>query len=289
VAPRILMYLDSHAHLDAAEFDADRDAVIARARQAGLAYILLIADLARPESVERVREMTDRHEGTYWAAGIDPHQSAQAHDEHFEALAAAAQDPKFLAVGEIGLDYFYDYPRDVQTRVFVRQLELARWLRRPIIIHCRDAWADLRAILRERLARGPSLEGSAEGAPKDGAALRSGILHCFTGAADDALDLIGLGFYVSFAGNLTYKRSEDLRQVARALPADRLLVETDSPYLAPVPHRGDRNEPAFARETTRRLAELQGRDEEAMGRQLVDNFERLFELDGRIPSFLRRG
>lgn len=283
-------FLDSHAHLDAADFDADRDAVIARAREAGLRYLLLIADLARPESVDRVREMADRYDWIYWAAGIDPHQSAGTREDHFEALTAAAQHPKFLAVGEIGLDYFYDYPRDIQMSVFVRQLELADELRRPIIIHCRDAWGDLRRVVREHArADAESFAGAhapgdpAEGAGPEGAGRRhrlpgAGILHCFTGGAEDALDLMRMGFYVSFAGNLTYKKSADLREVARALPADRLLVETDSPYLAPLPHRGHRNEPAYVRETTRRLAELQGRDEAAMGRQLVENFARLFDL-----------
>ena len=256
-------YLDSHAHLDAAEFDADRADVIARAQEAGVQHILLIADLAQRESVESVRELAERHDGIYWAAGVDPHQSAHAQDEHFETLSAFAGHPKFLAVGEIGLDYFYDYPRDVQRRVFVKQLEIARELERPIIIHCRDAWQDLRTILREHSGPGPD---------------RAGILHCFTGAAEDALDLIGLGFYVSFAGNLTYKKSVDLREVARSLPADRLLTETDSPYLAPLPHRGRRNEPAYVVETTTHLAALRGSDEDAVGRQLEENFARLFRL-----------
>ena len=265
------MYIDSHAHLDAADFDADRDAVIARAHDAGLRCMLLIADLAKPESVERVRELAQHRDGIYWAAGIDPHQSAHALDEHFEALPLLTEDPKFLAVGEIGLDYFYDYPRDVQASVFTRQIEIACEIRRPMIIHCRDAWGDLRRILRERSS---TVSGSA-GHLSPGS---RGILHCFTGTVDDALDLIGLGFYVSFAGNLTYKKSEDLRAVARALPVERLLAETDCPYLAPLPHRGRRNEPAFVRETTRQLAELHGRNEEDMGRQLLENFTRLFGL-----------
>jgi len=256
-------YLDCHAHLDATEFDADREDVIARAQEAGVRHILLIADLTRGESVERVREMADRHDWIYWAAGVDPHQSAHAQDEHFETLSAIARHPKLLAVGEIGLDYFYDYPRDVQTRVFVRQVEIARELGRPVIIHCRDAWRDLRAILRKH-----------SGAGSD----RAGILHCFTGTAEDALDLIALGFCVSFAGNLTYKKSADLRGVAGSLPADRLLTETDSPYLAPLPYRGRRNEPAYVAETTKHLAALRDSDEDAMGRQLEENFARLFRL-----------
>ena len=257
-------FLDSHAHLDAAEFDADRETVIGRAQEAGVRHILLIADLAREGSVARVRELSERYDWIYWAAGIDPHQSAHAQEEHLETLSAIAGHPKFLAVGEIGLDYFYDYPRDVQTRVFVRQVEMARELGRPIIVHCRDAWHDLRTILREHSGPG---------------SLRAGILHCFTGTAEDALDLLGLGYYVSFAGNLTYKKSADLRQAARSIPPDRLLSETDSPYLAPVPHRGRRNEPAYVREVTRALAALHGAGEEEMGRRLVGNFARLFRLE----------
>jgi TatD DNase family protein len=275
------MYVDSHAHLDAAVFDADRDAVIARAQNAGLRYLLLIADLAKPESVQRVRELSERYQGIYWAAGIDPHQSSQARAEHFEGLKAGAQHPKFVAIGEIGLDYFYDYPRDAQARIFVRQLALARELRRPIIVHCRDAWSDLRRILRQYLEPGSAdaevtVAGSGAGpAARQGGA---GILHCFTGSLEDALDLIKIGFYVSFAGNLTYRRSEGLRATARLLHRDRLLAETDSPYLAPLPHRSRRNEPVFVRETTRQLAALHGCSEEVMGRQLVENFATLFGL-----------
>ena len=274
-------YLDSHAHLDASDFDLDRDAVIERAREAGLRYLLLIADVTRPESVERIRDLAERHDGIYWAAGVDPHQSAHARDEHFTTLSAVARHPKFLAVGEIGLDYFYDYPRDVQTRVFVQQIELARELRRPIIIHCRDAWSDLAGILREHPRNG-SADAAHAGAPSANGQVASpagaGILHCFTGATQDALELIGLGFYVSFAGNVTYKKAEALRDAARSLPADRLLAETDSPYLAPLSRRGRRNEPALVRETTRQLATLRGWDEEMMGRQLVENFALLFGL-----------
>ena len=258
--------VDSHCHLDSDKFDADRDAVIARAREAGLEYVLLIADLTRPESVRTVADLAEHHEGFYWAAGVDPHQSASAREEHFAALRQLAGHPKFLAVGEIGLDYYYDYPRDAQERIFRRQTELGRELGKPVIIHCRDAWADLQRILRD----------SAGAASSEGGA---GILHCFSGTAEDAHDLIGLGFYVSFAGNLTFKKAEVLREVARSIPADRLLSETDSPYLAPVPYRGRRNEPAWVREVTRALAELHGLPEAEMGRRLVANFECLFGLD----------
>ena len=267
-------YVDSHAHLDVGEFDADREAVITRAQEAGLRYLLLIADLTKPESVSTVRDLAERYPGMYWAAGIDPHEAASAREQDFELLAGLAGDRKFLAVGEIGLDYYYDYPRDVQHRVFVRQLDLARDLRKPVIIHCRDAWSDLRQIMRQRLISGP-----AETPPDEAvAAARTGILHCFTGTTEDALDLVALGFYVSFAGNLTFKKAESLRTAAAAVPLGRLLAETDCPYLAPVPHRGRRNEPAFVVEVTRELARLHGLPEQEMGIRLTVNFEELFQL-----------
>ena len=321
------MNVDSHAHLDAKEFDGDREAVIARAQEAGLRYLLLIADLSRPESMSKVQDLAERHDSFYWAAGIDPHESASAREEHFQVLAQMAKHPKFLAVGEIGLDYHYDYPRDAQKRVFLRQLELARELERPIIIHCRDAWSDLRQILRQRLrsnqgntsllsrpivdsSRAPSGErvasrvmespegtivrdyrghhrenesSSLQGGAPDNPA-RAGILHCFTGAAGDARDLVDLGFYVSFAGNLTYKKAENLREAARSIPLQRLLSETDCPYLAPTPYRGRRNEPARVREVTCELARLHGLPEHETGLRLVENFERLFELGKKDPN-----
>ena len=273
--------VDSHAHLDAAEFDNDREAVIARAQEAGLRYVLLIADLTRPESLSKVQGLTEQHEGFYWAAGIDPHESGSAREEHFHTLAEVARHPKFLAVGEIGLDYYYGYPRDNQQRVFLRQTELARELGRPIIIHCRDAWSDLRQILRQQWDHDKeNASGEPSGTrPEQPNEARAGILHCFTGTAEDARDLLSLGFYVSFAGNVTYKKAEDLREAARSLPLRRLLSETDCPYLAPVPHRGKRNEPALVREVTRELARLHSLPEDDMGMQLVENFARLFELD----------
>ena len=274
--------LDSHAHLDATEFDGDREAVIARAQEAGLQYVLLIADLTRPESVQGIIDLAERHENFYWAAGIDPHESASAREEYFQTLAVVSRHPKFLAVGEIGLDYHYDYPRDDQKRVFIRQIELARELHRPIIIHCRDAWSDLRQILRDRLGHGAANGEASSSGPRVPNGARAGILHCFTGTVDDAHDLIGLGFYVSFAGNVTYKKAENLREAARAIPLRRLLSETDCPYLAPVPHRSGRNEPARVREVTRELARVHGLPEDEMGHQLVENFARLFELEKAV-------
>ena len=167
-----------------------------------------------------------------------------------------------MAVGEIGLDYYYDHsPRDVQKQVLVRQMELARELKRPIIIHCRDAWADLREI------------AAAHWKPTG----LGGILHCFTGSDEDARAFLDWGFLISFAGNLTFTKADNLREVARLIPLDSLLTETDSPYLAPVPYRGKRNEPAYVRAVTQELARLHNLSEEELARQVLENFEKFVD------------
>jgi TatD DNase family protein len=182
-------------------------------------------------------------------------------------MARLAQRPKLIAWGEIGLDYFYDHsPRDVQKEVFRRQMELARAAKLPIIIHCRpsnnseNAWDDALQMLREDWA--PS------GLP--------GILHCFTGEWKHAQTALGIGFYISFAGNVSYAKAENIRLAAQQVPADRILIETDSPYLAPVPHRGKRNEPGFVVNTAEAIAQLRGVSKEEIGRQTAENFYRLF-------------
>ena len=272
--------VDSHCHLDDPAFDADRDAVIERARAAGLRYLLSIGGAAGPDHLGSALEIAERHEWVYAAAGIHPHEAAKARDSHFEELRRLASRPKLVAIGEIGLDYYYDHsPRDVQQQVLVRQLELAPDLGLPVIIHCRDAWADLRAIIRAHRAPSPGTDvrpggGGDSGGEESG----RGILHCFTGTREDARELMGLGFMVSFAGNLTFRKAEGLRATAREIPLDRLLTETDSPYLAPVPHRGKRNEPAYVREVTGELARLHGLGEEEMGAHAVRNFARFFNL-----------
>jgi TatD DNase family protein len=274
------VYVDSHCHLDDPAFDADRDAVIERARAAGLKYLLTIGGAAGPDHLGSALEIAERHEWVYAAAGIHPHEAAKARDSHFEELQQLASRPKFVAIGEIGLDYYYDHsPRDVQQQVLVRQLELARDLGLPVIIHCRDAWPDLRAIIRAHRAGSPGTGATPDGGSDSGGEESGrGILHCFTGTREDAQELMGLGFMVSFAGNLTFRKAEGLRAAAREIPLDRLLTETDSPYLAPVPHRGKRNEPAYVREVTGELARLHGFGEEEMGAHAVRNFARFFNL-----------
>jgi TatD DNase family protein len=256
-------FVDSHAHLDGPEFDADREAVIERARAAGLRYLLVIGGASGPEQMGAALPIAESHDGIYAAAGIHPHDASKAQDAHFDHLRRLARQPKFLAVGEIGLDYYYDHsPREVQKQVLFRQLDLAREVKLPIIIHCRDAWPDLREIIRAHW-RHTGL---------------GGILHCFSGTLEDALELMDWGFLVSFAGNLTFKKAEDVRAVAGGIPLDRLLTETDCPYLAPVPHRGKRNEPAYVVEVTRELARLHNLSEEEMGQRAVRNFTEFFRL-----------
>jgi TatD DNase family protein len=256
-------FLDSHCHLDDSDFDADREAVIARASAAGLGAIMTIGGAAGPDVMGAALEIAESHERIYAAAGIHPHEAIQAREEHYNNIRQFALRKKFLAVGEIGLDYHYDHsPRDVQHRVFIRQLELARELRLPIVIHCREAWPDLAGLVDAHWQ----------------SAGLGGILHCFGGELADARKFLDWGFLVSFAGNLTFKKAENLRQVAKEIPLDRLLTETDSPYLAPVPLRGKRNEPANVVEVARTLAGLLNISSEEMGQQVLQNFFRLFHI-----------
>jgi TatD DNase family protein len=257
-------HVDSHAHLDDAAFDADREQVIERARAAGLAYLLTVGGGTGVENLGRAAVIAARYDWIYASAGIHPHDAAQAGGHHFQALRALLHNPKVVAVGEIGLDYFYDHsPRAVQQQVLIQQLALAREFHRPVIIHCRDAFTDLRRIVADHWQGSPA----------------GGILHCFSGTRDDAFYFLDRGFLISFAGNVTFKKADDLRAVAREIPPDRLLSETDCPYLAPVPHRGKRNEPAFVGEVTQVLATLHQQSEEEMGRSMIGNFETVFHLN----------
>lgn len=257
------MFIDSHCHLDDSDFDADREAVITRARDAGVRYLMTIGGAAGPDTMDEALRLADQHEGIFAAAGIHPHEAGKAEAKHFNQLQEWATNPKFLAVGEIGLDYHYDHsPRQVQKDVLVRQLDLAREIRRPIVIHCREAWTDLSEII--------AAHWQANGL--------GGILHCFGGERDDARRFLDWGFLVSFAGNVTFKKAENLRAVAKEIPLNRLLTETDSPYLAPTPHRGKRNEPANVVHVTRALADIHNLSGEEFGRQTIENFSRFFRL-----------
>ncbi len=255
------MFVDSHCHLDDADFDPDREAVIERARATGLRYALSIGGGSRVDDLGSALPIAERYDWIFATAGIHPHEAKNAEERHFDLLRETAAQPKVLAVGEIGLDYHYENsPHEVQRDVFIRQLQLGQELKLPIVIHCRAAWGDLRDIVATHW-RSTGL---------------GGILHCFSGSQEDAFAFLDWGFLVSFAGNLTFNKAESLRAVARQIPPDRLLTETDSPYLAPVPYRGKRNEPSHVREVTRALAALQNLTEEEMGEQAIRNFTRFF-------------
>ena len=256
------MFVDSHAHIDGEEFDADRDEVVVRAREAGVRAILNVGT-GDPHGghFERAVAVAEKYEGVYAAAGVHPH-DAKLYDEAAERLLLEfIRAGRVVAVGEIGLDYHYDNsPREVQREVFARQLRLARVEALPVIIHSRDADEETLEILRAEYA----------------GTERGGVMHCFGGGPALAEGALGLGFYISFAGNVTFKKADALREVALTIPLERLLVETDCPYLAPVPHRGRRNEPAHVAATARFLAELRGVGVEELGRATSENFSRLF-------------
>lgn len=249
--------VDSHCHLDDHQFDADREETIARARAAGVETMLAIGAGEGPPDLEAAIRLAEQHEFIYATVGVHPHDAAKCGDETFAQLERLVRHPKVRAVGEIGLDYHYDFsPRDVQRTVFERQLGLAVSAGLPVAIHTREAWADTLSILRA-------------------AAPRAGIMHCFTGDAAQARAALDLGFHLAFGGVLTFPKAEAVREAARLTPPDRLLVETDCPYLAPVPMRGKRNEPAFIVETVRRLAVIRGCPVEEIAAQTTENFERL--------------
>jgi TatD DNase family protein len=260
------MFVDSHAHIDGEEFDADRDEVVARARAAGVRSILNVGT-GDPHggNFERAAALAEKYEDVYAAAGVHPH-DARLYNYTAERrlLEVLRGSERMVALGEIGLDYHYDNsPREVQREVFARQLRLAREEGLPVIIHSREADEETAEILRREL---------------DGSGTK-GVMHCFGGGASLAEAALALGFCISFAGNVTFKKAEALREVAAVVPLERLLVETDCPYLAPVPHRGRRNEPAYVVETARFLAELRGVRPEELGRATSENFARLFGIN----------
>jgi TatD DNase family protein len=261
----MLELIDSHAHLDSADFDADRDAVLSRARGAGVSTILAIGSAAGPEKLGAALPFAEQHSWIYATVGIHPHEAHLATSRHLQEAEAFALHPRVLAWGEIGLDYHYDYsPRDVQQRVFREQLALARSVRRPVIIHCREAWPDCLSILDE------DWRTSGHG----------GIFHCFSGTLEEAQRGLDMGFRISFAGNVTYPKSQPLRDVAAVLPLESLLIETDSPFLSPQGRRGKRNEPCYVLEVARTLASVRHLPEDECARQTSENFRALFRLRG---------
>jgi len=259
------MFVDSHAHIDGPEFDADREDVIQRAHAAGVTAILNVGT-GDPYSgaLERAIELGKSHQSIYTAIGTHPHDARLYTDEAEERIKSLIQGgERVLAWGEIGLDFHYDNsPRDVQVAVFKRQLHAARDLNLPVIIHTREAEAETIEILQSDY---------------DGAD-RRGVFHCFSGSEELAKRAIDLGFMISFSGIVTFKKADELRNIARQVPLDRLLIETDCPYLTPVPHRGKRNEPAYVVEVGGCLAGVHGVDVNQLAHITTENFMRFFSL-----------
>jgi len=259
------MFIDSHAHIDGPEFDADREQVIQRARDVGVAAILNVGT-GDPHSgaLERALELSEKYTDVYSAVGVHPHDARLFDDKAEQRIAALIrQATRILAWGEIGLDFHYDNsPRDVQMEVFRQQLKLAGAARLPVIVHTRQAEDETIEILKSEWA-GSKLPG---------------IMHCFSGSFRLAQEAIKLGFSISFSGIITFKKAEELRMVAEQVPLDRLLIETDSPFLTPVPFRGKRNEPAYVVEVARCLAQLRGVSLEEVARTTTENFANLFKL-----------
>ncbi|HWX93442.1 MAG TPA: TatD family hydrolase [Terriglobales bacterium] len=263
------MFIDSHAHLEGHRYEADREAVIARAREAGVETIVAIGNGDGPVNFDCGILLAEKYEFIYATIGIHPHEARLADRAALDRMEQLAKRPKVIAWGEIGLDYYYDHsPREVQQRVFVEQMELARSANLPIVIHCRpsdsneDAWDDCLRLIQEQWA----------------ASGLGGILHCFTGNTAQAKRALGMGFMVSFAGNVTFPKAQQIRDAALAVPLERVLIETDSPFLAPVPYRGKRNEPAFVKEVARQVGELRGLSAEEVGLRTAENFYRFFSL-----------
>jgi TatD DNase family protein len=260
-----LEIIDSHAHLDSEQFNEDGVAVLQRARAAGLTTILAIGGADGPDHLASAIPFAEAHDWIYATAGIHPHEAKLASETHFHQLEEILRHARVLACGEIGLDYYYDHsPREVQQGVFRRQLAIARAAKLPIVIHCRDAWPDCLDILE--------LGWRTSGL--------GGILHCFTGSLADARRGIEMGFLVSFAANITYPKMLPLRDVARELPFDSILTETDSPFLPPQPLRGKRNEPANVVEVARTLATVRNLNPEEVAAATAQNFRRFFRLGG---------
>ena len=251
--------IDSHCHLDFPDFAEEIEAVVARAAVAGVARLITIS--TRVAHGARLVALAERFPQVYFTIGTHPHQAAEEADADIAAIRAFAAHPKCVGIGEAGLDYHYNYaPRDVAAKVFRAQIGLARALDLPLVIHARDADDDVAAMLVEEMGQGAF----------------KAVLHCFTSSRALAQTGLALGLYVSFSGVLTFKNSQDLRDIARDVPVERLLIETDAPFLAPVPHRGKRNEPAFVTETARILAQARGVDVATIAAATCANALRLF-------------
>ncbi len=255
------MLFDSHAHLDAERFDEDRDAVIERAQEAGVELIMNPG--ADFESSKRAVELSKKHDIIYAAVGIHPHDVKDMNEEMLEAIKVMAEEKKVMAIGEIGLDYYYDYsPRDIQKKWFVEQIRLAKSMGLPIIVHDRDANQDVMDILKSE------------------SAFETGVLmHCYSGSAELASQYVKLGAMLSIAGPVTFKNARKTVEVVQTVPLERLLIETDSPYLTPVPYRGKRNESSYVKHVAEKIAEIKGLDYEVVAEQTLINAKRYFSIE----------
>lgn len=276
------MLVDSHAHLDSDRYAEDREAMLVRAYEAGVETILAVGIGEGPDTMHAALELS-RHYSLrpdmpriVVSAGIHPHEASLADEKALTKLDALAAEPGIVAVGEIGLDYFYDHsPRDVQKRAFVDQMKIAAARKLPILIHCRasanstNAWDDALALLDDHW-RATGL---------------GGVLHCFAGEFGHAEKAMDMNFLISFAGNITFPKAQPIRDVAAQLPVERILIETDAPFLAPVPHRGKRNEPAMVEQVAQQLAGVRGSNYETMALTTAENFYRFFCLSRttRVP------
>jgi len=253
------MLVDSHCHLDFPDFQADIDALLERAAAANVGLMVSIG--TRISQFDKVLAVAERYDNVYCTVGIHPHEAGREAKTDAAQLMALAAHPKVIGFGETGLDYFYDHsPREEQRAAFRSHIEAAREAGLPVIVHTRDADEDTAAILEEEAAKGPF----------------TGLIHCFSSSRQLAEKAINLGLYISLSGIITFNKAEALRDTVRALPLDRLLVETDAPYLSPIPKRGKRNEPAFVAHTAAKLAELKALAPADLAQATTENFLRLF-------------
>lgn len=260
------MLVDSHCHLDFPEFAPELDAVVARARAAGIGRMVTIS--TRVKQLPQVLAIAERFPDVFCSVGTHPHNAHEERDIDAKALVALTRHPKIVALGEAGLDYHYDKsPRDAQAQGFRQHIAAARETGLPLVIHAREADAKMARILTEETGKGAFLA----------------VLHCFTAGRDLAMTAIELGLYIGFTGIITFKNSEALRDIAAALPADRILVETDAPFLSPLPYRGKRNEPSYVVETAKMLAAVRGVTPDEIAQQTTENFFRLFS---KVPRTL---
>ncbi len=252
--------VDSHCHLDDPKFAGELEAVVDRAQEAGVEWMMSIGTGDGPPDLEAAIRLAERFDCIFATVGVQPHDASKVTSASLKNLEELARHPKVLAVGEIGLDFHYNHsPREVQLDVFAAQIDIAKRANKPIVIHTREAWEETYAAFETRWDMD-----------------RGGIIHCFSGGPAEAQRCVDLGFHLSFSGILTYPKAVEIQEAARLAPAHRLLVETDAPYLAPVPHRGQRNEPAYVTATARKLAELRGEEFEFVAQTTSQNWRKLF-------------